>query len=296
MVLKWQPRAVVTGEDHVGILAELEFIESREQFSDLRIDVFDGVDVGFFRIGITHIVGHIQRDVRHGVRKIEEKRLGGMGFDEVDGALRVAASDGALIDRKLDDFFVFVERRAPLRERGFGIIPQRVHAIGPTLRSALVVGMVHVVRVRDAEVGVEALSSRQNFGMVAEVPLADAGRGVALGFEVIGDGVFIRMQALGRGRKKHMQMHADTFRIASSEQSGARGSAHRRGDEKIGEFSAFLREAIDVRRANGFRSKTTEVAIAHVIHKNHHHIRLRSGLGKCVESEKQRGKKEFFHG
>ena len=93
-----------------------------------------------------------------------------------------------------------------------------------------------------------------------------------------------------------MQMHTDTFRIASSEQSGARGSAHRRGDEKIGEFSAFLRETIDVRRANGFRSKTTEVAIAHVIHKNHHHIRLRSGLGKCVESEKQRGKKEFFHG
>ena len=81
-----------------------------------------------------------------------------------------------------------------------------------------------------------------------------------------------------------MLMHPDTFRVTSGEQSSARWSANGRGDEEVREFSAFLREAINVRRANGLRSETTEVTIAHVIHENQHHIWLRRRLGKCMES------------
>ncbi len=58
--------------------------------------------------------------------------------------------------------------------------------------------MVHVVGVWDTIVSVEAVGGWQHFLVVTEVPLAKTGGGVTLGFQVVGDGVFLGVQPLGR--------------------------------------------------------------------------------------------------
>ena len=70
-----------------------------------------------------------------------------------------------------------------------------------------VVRVVHVVGVGDAEVGIEAVVDGEGFGVVAEVPFAKAGGGVALGFEVVCNGVLFRIEAFFRMREKLSLIH-----------------------------------------------------------------------------------------
>ena len=58
--------------------------------------------------------------------------------------------------------------------------------------------MVHVVGVRDTVVSVESIGGRQHLLVVTKVPLTKTGGGVALGFQVIGNGVFLGVEPLGR--------------------------------------------------------------------------------------------------
>ena len=53
--------------------------------------------------------------------------------------------------------------------------------------------MVHVVRIRNAIIGVEAVGGGQHFLVVTEVPFAETGGGIALRLQVIGDGVLLRV-------------------------------------------------------------------------------------------------------
>ena len=62
-----------------------------------------------------------------------------------------------------------------------------------------------------------------------------------------------------------MLVHANAFRIAASEQSRSGRGADRGSHHEAREFSPFLCNAVDVWRANGFRSKTAQVSIALII-------------------------------
>ncbi len=139
--------------------------------------------------------------------------------------------------------------------------------------------MVHVVRVGDAEVGIEAVRGREHFGMVAEVPFAKAGGGVALLLQMVGDGVLGRVQADGRSGKEHALVHAHPFRIAAGEQCRPRRRADRRGDHEAGEPAPFSGEPVEMRRADRLRAKAPEVAVALVIGEDDDDVRLRGGKG-----------------
>ena len=50
---------------------------------------------------------------------------------------------------------------------------------------------------------------------MAEVPLAEASGGVALGFEMVRDGVFLRVHARGAIGVQNPFVHAHRFRVAT---------------------------------------------------------------------------------
>jgi len=58
--------------------------------------------------------------------------------------------------------------------------------------------VIHVVGVRNTKVSVEAVGGRQHFLVVTEMPFTKTGGGIALGFQVISNGVFLRVKSLGR--------------------------------------------------------------------------------------------------
>ena len=114
---------------------------------------------------------------RH-VRQVEEERFFLVRPNEAHRLLRVAFDDGAL--------FLVGKQFEHL------VVPQeRQHAFAGYLRFAL-----HVVRVRDAEVVIEALLRRQELRLVAQVPLADALGRIAQSLQAFGDGHLVGMQPL----------------------------------------------------------------------------------------------------
>ena len=125
--------------------------------------------------------------------------------------------------------------------------------------------MVHVVGVGNAEVVVEAVGGGEDFGEVAEMPLADAGGGVTVGGEVVGDGVFVGIESVGGFWEKNVAMHADALGIAAGEEGGAGGGADGAGDVEGGELFAFFGELIEVGGLDGFGAEAAEVIVALVV-------------------------------
>ena len=282
-----QPRAVVGGVDDIGVIGEFQVINRLEQTTHLGVDVFDGVNVGFLRIGITHVVRHIQRDVRHGVRDVHKERLILVGLDEVDGLLCAAACDGALVDRQLDDFLILKQRRLPLGERGLWVGPEDVHPLPTTARFALVVRVIHVVGIRNTKVGIESIGRRQRFLVMPKVPFSETSGGIALTLQVISDGVLLSIQPLGRGREQHVLMHAHSLGITTRQQRRTRRRAHRRGHHEARELPSLLRNAIDVWCLDRLRTETAQVAVPLIIGEDDHKVRL--GGGHRFNGEKKNG-------
>ena len=99
VVLELEPRAVVGGEDDVGVVGEAELADRLHEAADLGVDVLDDALVGVLRVGVVDVLRNEERDVRHAVRQVEEERLVLVGGDELDRLVGVAAGDGALVDR-----------------------------------------------------------------------------------------------------------------------------------------------------------------------------------------------------
>ena len=133
------------------------------------------------------------------------------------GLLGVAAGERGLVGGALDELLVAIERRRP--PVGLLIEP----AGGPLRRGRR---GVHVVRVRQAEVVVEAVPQRmmgRDVRVIAQVPLADARRGVASRLEGLGQRDLLAGQAAGRVAPQDAEpvvAHAAADRIAAGEQRG----------------------------------------------------------------------------
>ena len=214
-MLEGKPRPIVRGVDHIGVLCQLQLIKRIQQPSHLGINVLNGVDVGPVRVRVADIVGHIERNVWHRVGQIDKERLVLMICDEVNRCLRVAAGDRSLVDGQFDNFLVLDQGRFPFRQRRLGIVPESVHPVRAALRLALVIGIIHVIGVGNAEVGIEPIGPWQHLGLIAQVPLAEAGGGIAEPLEVIGNRVLRRVEALRRRRKEHMLMQADPLGVTT---------------------------------------------------------------------------------
>ena len=180
--------AVVGGIDDDGFIFNAEFLEGVDDPADVMIELLDGIAV-FAQSGASfESFADPKRIVQHGVRQIDEKRLlrhgmlvAGVITDEGDRLVGIKVGEFVGIGRTLDDF-----------------------AIAYEWNSALVFEMPDLDRieiVEQAEVVIEALLARQERLVKAEVPLADAGGGVAIGLQEFGEGELERVNAERRSSR-----------------------------------------------------------------------------------------------
>ena len=204
--------------------------------------------------------------VHGGVREVEEERLLFAAADELHGLVGVDFLDAVLVGliEQALDFVIAHERHdaAAVHARGFE----------------------HVIGIRDAEVVIKALLRGQKRRLVAEVPLADALRGVAERPEAVGDGVLLRMQPVLRPRSIHA-WHGNACTIAPGHDLRPRHAAHRRGVERR-ELHPLPRHAVEVRRLLLHRTEGPDVAVAEVVDEVDDDVRTRnSGAERRAESE-----------
>ena len=110
--------------------------------------------------------------------------------------------------------------------------------------------------------------------MMAEMPLADTGRRIALTLEMIGDGVFIGIEPDRAVGKQNVLVQTDAFGVAAGQQGGTRGRANRRAHEEAREFAALLGHPVDVGRLDFLRAETTQVPVALIIGEDDNDIGL----------------------
>ena len=211
-----------------------------------------------------------------GVGQVEEKvfvRLGA-GLDEFHSLLGILPGDASL---------AFI-----LQQLGHLVIAQqRMHALARGGGSA-----AHVVGVRDAEVAVEPMPRGQELGLIAQMPFAYAHGGIAQLAEILGDGVFLRVEPVSASGEKHA-WHANAGRVATGQQLRSRCGANRRGI-KARELTPFFRHAIQMRRAVELGAERANIAVAHVVDENQNQIRTsRHRFGK--RHPNQQKEKQLFH-
>lgn len=288
MVLEAQPGTVVGGEDDEGVFCEVGFAERVHEAADFGIDMLDDVDVGVFRVRIPHVFGNVEGDVGHGVGQIKKegffrfRRL----FDELDGFVGVSSCNSALVDGKFDDFFVFKERSFPSSEGGLGVVPQDIHSFMAALGFALVVGVVHVVGVRNAVVGIEAVGGGKHFRKVSKVPFAHASGGIPVGREVVGEAVGVGVKAVGGFGEENVFLHAHSRGVAAGEEGGTGGRADGAGDVEGGELAAFLGKLVEVGSVDGLGAVAAEVVVALVVGEDEDDVE------RCFGGDEEGGEEE----
>ena len=80
-------------------------------------------------------------------------------------------------------------------------------------------------------------------------------------------------------------MHAHPLGVTAREQSRTRRRAHWRGHHEACEFPTFLRDEVDIGRANGLGSETAQVAVTLVVGKNDDEIGLGAMHGSGGDKE-----------
>ena len=290
MLAERQPRAVVAGEQHRRVRAELLHADRIENAADRLVDLLDHVAVHPAGGLARERIGPEQRDVRQRVGDIQEERLlaaagpGGVALDVLDRPLRVPLGDRRLIGRLLQHrggrgLPVLTPLR--LHERHVELPPVECgERVGRLVRVA--VGPGHVVGVRDAGILVEAVRGRQELRQVPEVPLADHAGRIARVVQQRRDGRFGLRQPFGTVREVHAPLAGQPVadRQPAGQQRRPRRRADRGGDVAAGELRPFGRHAVQLRRADRRMPEAAEVAIAEVVAEDDHERRpdVRVGL------------------
>ncbi len=278
-----EPGAVVAGEDDERVRVELQLAQRVEHTTDAGIDLLHPVaKAAVLRAALEGLAGMDGR-VHSGVREVEEeglRRVLGAWFwvlrclgaaDELHGLVGVDFLDAVLVR--------LVEQALDLV-----IAHERHDAAAVHARR-----FEHVIGIRDAEVVIKALLCGQKRRLIAEVPLADALRGVAERLQAVGDGVLLRMQPVLRPRRIHTR-HGNACAIASSHDLRPRHAAHRRGIERR-ELHPLPRHAVEMRRLLLHRTEGPNVAVAEVVDEVDDDVGLRSsraerrGEGEEAEEE-----------
>ena len=233
-----EPRSVVAGEKDHGVVVDALLLEGSEDFTDRPIDFHDHIAVEpLLRLAL-ELFRHVERHVGHRVGDVEEKRAVLLALDEIHGLLGVAGRQAGLDltrDFRIDDFVPFDEREVrPALDSLFHRQMADSRVIGP-----------HVVGIREAEVFVETVLEGKELAAVAQMPLSEERRGVALLLEELGNQHLVVVNAVLRSGTRGSQ-HADPVRIASGEQPGSRGPADGLGNIPVREVHAFFGHAVEV--------------------------------------------------
>jgi hypothetical protein len=148
----------------------------------------------------------------------------------------------------------------------------------------------HVVRVRQAEILVEAMTGRQKLRMMSQVPLAEDGRGITALFHQLRDRHFIRMDTMPRTRTERAR-DADAIRITAGEERSARCGADGLRHVEVREPPSFAREAVQVRRLISACAEDSDVGVAQIVGEYDNDVRRagcrRDGRGGCRHRQHQ---------
>ena len=247
-----QPRAVVAREDDERVLREPLLAERLQDLAYAPIDLLDPIAETSVLRPAREGQARMDRGVHRVVRQIEIERLVLVAPDEVDGLLGVHLDEAALPFpvHQLHDLF----------------IPQQRHDRHLGGRALL----QHVVRIRDAEIVVEALPGGQEFGLIAQVPLADDLGGIPFFFKSLCYSYFRRIKAHRLAREIDPG-DGDARPVAPRHHLGPGNRADRGGIE-TGQFHALLGHAIQMGGSLLGRPVRPDVPVAHVIDENHHHV------------------------
>ena len=259
-VLMGQPGAVVAGEDQESVAFEAQLFEDRAQPAHAVVHLGHDVAVGATRALALEVVVGEEGDVGGVVREVEEEGLLRVGPDELDRALDVAPGEGLLPGGTLDD--LAAAQDGDVEGVGLGVPDEGV------LLRAVAEGGVHVVRVGDPEVEVEAVVLGLVLGEVAEVPLAHHRRGVPAGLEKLGDGDLGRGEAaggVGEEDRAGLTGHAAPHGQAAGEEARAAGRAVGRAGVEGGPALALPCHAVEVWCLDGGVAVGGQVPPAHVV-------------------------------
>ena len=170
-----QPRPVVAGENHERASGQIQFAHRVEDAAHAPVEFLH--PIAERRGGLaTELVAGMNRRVNGGVRKIKEERMILLLANKFHSFIGVTLGEfGLILGRDLFDDFVVAHQR---EWRAFSF-------------SELAVFLPHVIRVREAEVMIEPVARGEKIRVIAEMPLADDRRRVALLLEQFGDGVFL---------------------------------------------------------------------------------------------------------
>ena len=267
MGLERQPRPVVAGEDDQRAAVEPERAQRVEDPSGAPVELLDDVAVHAGVARVDELGGAGQRDVRQVVSQVKEERLALVRFDETHRFLGVAPGQRSMIDRLFDHRLAAHQRHVPILR--FGLV------VGGGVPAAIAGHRhLHVVRVGQPEPRVEALPHRQELGQVAEMPLADHPRGVALRLQQLGDRDLVGRQTSGGIGAKHPRsigavtaVHAVAHRQPAGEERRPARRTHRLDVERR-PFLALGRHPVEPRRLDHRRAEGAEVAVAEVVGKN----------------------------
>jgi hypothetical protein len=146
----------------------------------------------------------------------------------------------------------------------------------------------HIVRVGNAEVFVEAVIRGQVRVQMAQMPLADTARGIAVVLQMPRDGDLIRGQPGGVPWEEYAG-HSRPGILAAREQSRARWRTHGIAGVEICEAEPVFRQRIDMRRPDG-GTVAADIAIAQVVAIDHHEVGLTLLRGRsCGQQSSSRG-------
>ncbi len=184
-------------------------------------------------------------------------------------------------------------------KKGFVFVDELHGLVGEAVGEELIFGAVFEsvdlvggeIAGRGAFVGagnvdVEALLGGAEF-FAAEVPLADAGGGVAFGLEALGQGFFFKRELLGPlgDSETAVLWHVSGDPVGdveaggrlAGEQGGAGGGADGAGGVGLGEAHAVLGKLVDVGGLVVFGAVAAEVGPAHVVDEHDDDVWRRAG-------------------
>ena len=188
-----------------------------------------------------------------GVREIEKERLLAMAANEFHCFFGIASSHPVLSIsiEQIHDLFISQQRDHRLAS-GCG-------------------GLVHVVRIGNAEVMVEPVARRQKRWLIPEVPFADAHRGVTLILQKFRNGMFLGVDSMttcGKEDTRDRNSHA----IAARHDLSSRNRTDRSRIE-TGQFHPFTGHAVQIRSAVFCGAIGADVPIAQIVDENQHDVR-----------------------
>jgi hypothetical protein len=172
---------------------------------------------------------------------------------KLDGLFGIAFGKGVLIDGRLDDL----------------LVPHQ----GKGRQSLVAISVSHIVTVGNAEIGIESLTRGEELGLIALVPFSDADTDIPLSFENLRDGPLVRVKPPAITWNNHKAtpvalMHTDSERITTCQQAGPRRTAYAAGYIEARKLGSFFSHPIHARSSVLRRSKTSDIAIAHIIHED----------------------------